>query len=202
MSDITFKRLRFLLYPGPHAVINDIITNEAPIVWRGADCRVEVAIGASASTIETNITNIANIYMELHSGSRNGNLWPTPKSPDDGYTEITQEDWDGGLTADCHYGWDLTRTDMQIDLTATSQANLITTFWLVWHCELDTGEFVTLRAANLKIEEDGVQNDISGVTPTSTVRVVDGDLQMYDFADEQWKIGKMINGALVWAAAE
>lgn len=203
---IAIRRIRFFLDINDHTPALDLITAAQPVVWRGAELRVEVATGYDGDVYDVKNSEVPVVYLELHASDRSGNLWPAAKAPNlGGYylepaeTELTQELWDAGLEDDASFIWQLSKEDMQVVMESTSQADLKTTFWLVVHVVTTTGTYITLGGLNLIIEEDGVQNDISGNTPTATVKVVDGDLYLYDFGLSKWLKYNSLNGALVAA---
>lgn len=159
-----------------HTPANDLLTAQAPVIWRGTDVFVQLGFFIGAAIIDTK-SNISKIYLELHSPR---------SSPPLVQKEINGSDLDVTVT-EAHWT-DKSQQNLTVQLTSadTQQALNDSTddkrdFWLVVHAVDTSGKLITWGVANLTIEEDGAQNDLAVVPMASPAfRILNGELQLYN----------------------
>jgi hypothetical protein len=168
---IARQRIRLQCDITKHEMIACRIQGRAPLIWRGADCYCEIGI-YNGDVFVDDFTNIVSVTLEVH-----------PSSPRVGpayFTEtilkaamdigMTSAEWVSNAADQYHARFTLTHTQTQLDLTGANGEKL--SFWMVIHATLTTGEYITLGATSLEVEEDATQTGIpvlGSINPTFRV---------------------------------
>jgi len=181
---LAIANIRLPLNMRSHDRVKDALTNAAPAIWRGTDVKVDVLIQVGATVVDS-FTGIAKLVLEVHTTTRADSAIVRKEVLAAALTSCTSGEWTAGSKQ--HATFNLDAADTQVSLDATTQINKSTTFWLVVYAILTSGDLVTLGAADLTIEEDGVENDlpVSGAA-TPAYRVADGELQLWNPDQETW----------------
>jgi hypothetical protein len=180
-----FPRHRIRLAPDvkSHALATDIISGGAPLIWRGTSLQVEVGLLFNG-VLQTDISNIASLYLEIHSGNRTGGpLLQKILLAAALHGTVTAEEWATGAADKYHALFELNYADTQLPMDSDSTLQQKRIFWLVIHAVTTdaTPRRITWGGCNLEVEEDAAQNDLA-VVPMSapSFRTANGDLQIYN----------------------
>lgn len=172
---LSIYRIRLKLDPRVLTDVPCTITGATPQLWRGVDAQVECGF-YMGGTIVDSFTNIATVYLQIHR-LRSGPALVQKSLAVGSLTACTDPNWTTGTGQ--HAIFTLPAADTQFDLTGSQQDAL--TFWLVVHAVTTGGARITLGGSQLKVVEDGAQNDLD-VVPMSapTWRIKNGDLQLWN----------------------
>ena len=180
------NRIRLALDPLNHDPISCILQERKPIIWRGTDVDIEVGIFFDGTFVD-DISNITSIILEIHNNSdRTGGalIQKTILAAD--MDDISSEEWISEAANKAHAVFELSNAETNFDMTGANQNKL--QFWLVIHCVLTTGEYLTLGSTNLEVEEDAAQTGIPVLgTANGNFRVTSGgELQIKGKTTGKW----------------
>jgi hypothetical protein len=168
---IARQRIRLQCDITKHEAMQCRIQGRAPLIWRGADCYVEMCIYNDEVFVD-DLTNIVSVTLEVHPASpRVGPAYFTKtvlKAAMD--VGVTEAEWHSDAADQQHARFTLTHDDTNLDLTGANSERL--SFWLVIHATLTTGEYITLGVTSLEVEEDATQLGVpvlGSVNPTFRV---------------------------------
>lgn len=179
----TFARHRIRISPDAvsHTPVPDILTSATPIIWRGTSVQVEVGLLFNGS-LQTDISNIATLYLEIHRSDRGDTPLVQKSLSAASLTQtLSANDWTGNDPAKYHALFELSYADTQLPLDYDTTLQEKRSFWMVVHAVTtdNPARRLTWGGCNLDVEEDGVQNELSGVpVGNPSVRVVNGILQV------------------------
>ena len=168
---IARQRIRLQCDIVKHEPIQCRIQGRTPLIWRGADCYVEIGIFNDDVFVD-DLTNIVSVTLEVHpSAPRVGPAYFTKtilKADMD--VGMTSAEWVTDAADQQHARFTLTHDDTNLDLTGGNAERL--SFWMVIHATLTTGEYITLGVTSLEVEEDATQLGVpvlGSVNPTFRV---------------------------------
>jgi hypothetical protein len=183
MTTIARHRLRIAPDIKIHTAATDIVSGSTPLIWRGTDVQVEVGL-FYAGVLQTDISNIASLHLQIFDGSRTGNALVTKTILAAALVgTLTANDWSAGTPDKYHALFTLSYADTQLPMDGSGTTQQKKTFWLVIHAVTTDGTSrrMTWGGCNLEVEEDAAQNDLDVVPLAApTFRISTGDLQLYN----------------------
>ena len=207
----TYARHRLRVAPDIklHTVVTDIVAASTPIIWRGTDVQIEVGLFFNA-VLQTDISNIASLHLEIYDGARTGNALVTKTILKAALVgTLTANDWAGGTADKYHALFELTYLDTQLPMDGSGTTQQKKTFWAVIHAVTTdaTARRLTWGGFNLEVEEDAAQNDVSVVGAAApTFRVLNGDIQLWNKTTNQfhpiWLEGAAGQEQIKWGAGQ
>jgi hypothetical protein len=145
--------------------------------------QVEVGLFNNAA-LQTDISNIASLHLEIYSSSRSGGPLVTKTILAGALVgTLSAEQWTTGAADKYHALFLLDYADTQLPLSGDSTLQQKQTFWMVIHAVTTDGapRRITWGGCNLEVEEDGAQNDLAVVPMAApTFRISNGDFQLYN----------------------
>lgn len=175
------QRVRIPVDPYSHETPTCRLQNTAPKIWRGAEAYIEVGMFYDGVFVDTT-TGITSLHLDILSDSdRDGSPLVQKTSS---VSTISSADWTGDTDSKYHARFALTKTDTQFDMTAA--VDNILSLWFVVHALMASGDYITLGAGQIQIEEDGAQNGLSVATLSPAFRINDGELQLWNPTASTW----------------
>jgi hypothetical protein len=171
------QRIRVSVDPLSHAGLECRLQGGVPKLWRGTEAYVEIGMYTGGVFVDA-ITGITSVTLDILTDTdRDGSPLVEKTVLAAAMQTIAVGDWTGNTDSKYHARFALTKTDTQFDMTAASENVL--NLWMVVHALMASGDYITLGAGQLQVEEDGAQNGLSVVTaPSPSARLKDGDLQI------------------------
>jgi hypothetical protein len=183
MTTIARHRLRIAPDIKIHTAATDLVAGTTPLIWRGTDVQIEVGL-FYAGVLQTDISNIASLHLQIFDGSRTGNALVTKTIlAAELIGTLTAENWTSGTADKYHALFTLAYADTQLPLDGNGTTQQKKTFWAVIHAVTTdaTARRLTWGGFNLEVEEDSAQNDLDVVPLAApTFRISTGDLQLYN----------------------
>jgi hypothetical protein len=196
------QRIRVALDPLSHDGLSCILQGRAPILWRGTDAYIECGFFTDGVFVDS-LTGIVSATLDILSYSdRDGSplVTKTVLAADFG-TTLTSEQWTSAAADKYHARFALDRTDTQFDMT--DAVDHVLNLWLVVHALMSGGEYITLGAGQIQVEEDGAQNGLSVINAAAPAfRILDGEIQLWDPAEEKYRTLMIDAGALALGPGE
>ncbi len=164
MSAPDSAKLRLKCNWRSHAAMVDIITNTAPLIWRGNDLDIQIGL-FDGDAIHDDLSTVTSVIVELHQdrSATIGALWQKVSGTDFSLTACTQTNWDNGTGQ--HAVVPVTAVQTNVDMTG--HTNYRKSFWLVVHVVLTSGKKKTYGFTMLEIEEDSAQLGLAPIGTTS-----------------------------------
>lgn len=182
-TSLRAHRIRLACNQDSHVSMQDALTTQVPLIWRGTSVNVEIGLFVGTTIIDTK-SNIANLYLEIHATPRS--TAPLVQKSIAGSAldvTVTSQQW----TAGTHQNTTITlaSADTQFDLAGASDEKR--TFWMVIHIVDTSGNKITCGGGQITVEEDGAQNDLAVVPQTvPAFRISDGNLELYNPDTATW----------------
>lgn len=176
-------RIRLACNQDTHTGLVDALTASTALIWRGTAVNVEIGLFVGSTIIDSK-SNIASLYFEIHATPRSSA--PLVQKTVVGSTldvTVSGANWTDGTKQNVTIA--LTSADTQFDLADSTDETR--TFWMVVHVVDTSGNKITCGGGQIKVEEDGAQNDLA-VVPMSNpaFRISDGELQLYNPDSGTW----------------
>lgn len=183
MTTIARHRLRIAPDIKIHTAATDLVAGTTPLIWRGTDVQVEVGLFYNGA-LQTDISNIASLHLQIFDGSRTGNALVTKTILAAGLSgSLSANDWATGAADKAHAVFALAYADTQLPMDGSGTTQQKKTFWMVIHAVTSDGSprRMTWGGCNLEVEEDAAQNDLDVVPLAApTFRITNGDFQLYN----------------------
>lgn len=193
------RRIRLSVDPYSHDALTCRLQGSVPKIWRGTDTYIEIGMYLDGVFVDTS-TGISAINVDILPAN-DRDAAPLLQKTDASIDTISEADWTGNTASKYHARVALSRSETQFDMT--NAVDNILSLWIVIHALMATGEYITLGAGQLLVEEDGAQNGLSAITAAvPAARLSDGELQLYDPDAAAWRTIMISGGTLALGPAE